>query len=87
MCSGQPLVASASRRPETSSACYTGSSFSLPLRGHSRSPSLPGDNTISATAEVADAVVERAQRIASYGLDFELPHLLVRRRVKSAVDR
>jgi ketosteroid isomerase-like protein len=40
---------------------------------------LPGDNTISGTAEGADAVVERAQRIASYGLDFELLHLLVSR--------
>jgi hypothetical protein len=65
----------------------TGRKRSLTLRRHSRSPSLPGDNTISGTADGADAVVERAQRIASYGLDFELPHLLVRRRVKSAVDR
>ncbi|GAA2611725.1 nuclear transport factor 2 family protein [Streptomyces axinellae] len=38
---------------------------------------LPGDNTISGTAEGGDAVVERAQQIASYGLDFELLHLLV----------
>ncbi|MBO8202869.1 nuclear transport factor 2 family protein [Streptomyces smyrnaeus] len=40
---------------------------------------LPGDNAISGTADGADAVVERAQLIASYGLDFELLHLLVSR--------
>ncbi|MCX3058219.1 nuclear transport factor 2 family protein [Streptomyces beihaiensis] len=40
---------------------------------------LPGDNTVSGTVVGADAVVERAQRIASYGLDFELLHLLVSR--------
>ena len=40
---------------------------------------LPGDNTVSGTADGADAVVERAQLIASYGLDFELLHLLVSR--------
>ncbi|MFD7919012.1 nuclear transport factor 2 family protein [Streptomyces sp. NPDC059740] len=40
---------------------------------------LPGDNTVSGTAEGADAVVERAQLIASYGLDFELLHTLVSR--------
>ncbi|WP_425578251.1 nuclear transport factor 2 family protein [Streptomyces albiaxialis] len=40
---------------------------------------LPGDNTISGTAEGADAVVERAKLIASYGLRFELLHLLVSR--------
>ena len=40
---------------------------------------LPGDNTISGTAKGADAVVERAQRIASYGLNFELLHVLVSR--------
>ncbi|MFJ9173997.1 nuclear transport factor 2 family protein [Streptomyces sp. NPDC102360] len=40
---------------------------------------LPGDNAVSGTADGADAVVERAQRIASYGLDFELLHLLVSR--------
>nr|WP_247698445.1 hypothetical protein [Streptomyces sp. RK75] len=38
-----------------------------------------GDNAISGTADGADAVVERAQLIASYGLDFELLHLLVSR--------
>ncbi|MFF8652669.1 nuclear transport factor 2 family protein [Streptomyces huasconensis] len=38
---------------------------------------LPGDNTISGTADGADAVVERAQRIAAYGVDFRLLHLLV----------
>ncbi|MFD8839506.1 MULTISPECIES: nuclear transport factor 2 family protein [Streptomyces] len=40
---------------------------------------LPGDNTISGTAVGADAVVERAQKIASYGLSFELLHILVSR--------
>jgi uncharacterized protein len=40
---------------------------------------LPGDNTISGMADGADAVVERAQRITSYGLNFELLHLLVSR--------
>ncbi|RCG23659.1 nuclear transport factor 2 family protein [Streptomyces diacarni] len=38
---------------------------------------LPGDNAISGTVDGADAVVERAQLIASYGLDFELLHILV----------
>ncbi|MGK4579944.1 nuclear transport factor 2 family protein [Kitasatospora sp. HPMI-4] len=40
---------------------------------------LPGDNTVSGTAVGADAVVERARRIASYGLNFELLHILVSR--------
>ena len=40
---------------------------------------LPGDNTISGTAHGADAVVERGRLIASYGLRFELLHLLVSR--------
>ncbi|CAL9647772.1 nuclear transport factor 2 family protein [Streptomyces albus] len=40
---------------------------------------LPGDNTISGTADGADAVVERARKIASYGLRFELLHILVSR--------
>jgi ketosteroid isomerase-like protein len=40
---------------------------------------LPGDNTISGTVEGADAVVERAKKIASYGLHFELLHILVSR--------
>ncbi|MBC2877561.1 MULTISPECIES: nuclear transport factor 2 family protein [Streptomyces] len=40
---------------------------------------LPGDNAISGTAEGADAVVERAEKIASYGVDFELLHILVSR--------
>ncbi|PHQ52379.1 ketosteroid isomerase [Streptomyces cinnamoneus] len=40
---------------------------------------LPGDNTISGTVVGADAVVERAQKIASYGLSFELLHVLVSR--------
>ena len=38
---------------------------------------LPGDNTISGTANGADAVVERARKITSYGLNFELLHVLV----------
>lgn len=40
---------------------------------------LPGDNTISGTVVGADAVVNRAQKIASYGLSFELLHVLVSR--------
>ncbi|MER5782127.1 nuclear transport factor 2 family protein [Streptomyces mobaraensis] len=40
---------------------------------------LPGDNAISGTAEGADAVVERAGKIASYGVHFELLHVLVSR--------
>ncbi|MBZ4319769.1 nuclear transport factor 2 family protein [Streptomyces huiliensis] len=40
---------------------------------------LPGDNTVSGTAEGADAVVERAKKIAGYGLHFELLHILVSR--------
>nr|BFD87384.1 nuclear transport factor 2 family protein [Streptomyces sp. Xyl84] len=40
---------------------------------------LPGDNTISGTADGAEEVVERAKKIASYGLDFELLHILVSR--------
>jgi ketosteroid isomerase-like protein len=40
---------------------------------------LPGDNTVSGTAVGAEAVVERAKKIASYGLDFELLHILVSR--------
>ena len=38
---------------------------------------LPGDNTVSGTAEGADNVVERAQKISGYGLNFELLHILV----------
>ncbi|MFI9047420.1 nuclear transport factor 2 family protein [Streptomyces sp. NPDC053427] len=41
--------------------------------------SLPGDNAISGTAAGGDAVVERAKKIASYGLNFELLHILVSR--------
>ena len=37
---------------------------------------LPGDNTISGTARGANAVVDRARKIASYGLNFELLHVL-----------
>jgi uncharacterized protein len=40
---------------------------------------LPGNNTISGTANGADAVVDRARKIASYGLNFELLHILVSR--------
>jgi hypothetical protein len=40
---------------------------------------LPGDNTISGTASGADAVVDRARKIANYGLNFELLHILVSR--------
>ncbi|WKE67654.1 MULTISPECIES: nuclear transport factor 2 family protein [unclassified Streptomyces] len=40
---------------------------------------LPGENTISGTVVGADAVVERARKIASYGLSFELLHILVSR--------
>ncbi|MER8114484.1 nuclear transport factor 2 family protein [Streptomyces sp. NPDC094031] len=40
---------------------------------------LPGDNTVSGTVVGADAVVERARKIASYGLSFELLHILVGR--------
>ncbi|MFH8345241.1 nuclear transport factor 2 family protein [Streptomyces sp. NPDC018045] len=38
---------------------------------------LPGDNTISGAARGADAVVERARKIAGYGLNFALLHILV----------
>jgi hypothetical protein len=41
---------------------------------------LSGDNTISGTAIGADAVVDRARKIAGYGLKFELLHILVSRR-------
>lgn len=40
---------------------------------------LPGDNAISGTAVGGDAVVERAQLIASYGLSFTLEHILLSR--------
>ena len=40
---------------------------------------LPGNNTISGTVSGADAVVERARKIAGYGLTFELLHILVSR--------
>jgi ketosteroid isomerase-like protein len=39
----------------------------------------PGDNTISGTASGADTVIERARKLASYGLKFELLHTLVSR--------
>ncbi|WP_246542678.1 nuclear transport factor 2 family protein [Paludibacterium yongneupense] len=37
---------------------------------------LPGDNTISSPAQGAEAIVERAQKIAGYQLEFELLHIL-----------
>lgn len=37
---------------------------------------LPGDNRISGPAQGGDAVVDRARLIASYGLKFELNHIL-----------
>ncbi|MDR6827680.1 ketosteroid isomerase-like protein [Bosea sp. BE271] len=40
---------------------------------------LPGDNAISGTAMGADAVVERAKLIASYGLSFKLENILLSR--------
>ncbi len=40
---------------------------------------LPGNNQISGTAEGIDAVIARAQLIASYGLSFALQHVLVSR--------
>lgn len=40
---------------------------------------LPGDNTVSGRAEGVEAVLDRAQLIASYGLTFTLEHTLVSR--------
>lgn len=40
---------------------------------------LPGDNAISGPAVGGDAVVERGQLIASYGLSFKLEHILLSR--------
>ncbi len=40
---------------------------------------LPGDNRISGSADGVEAVIERAQLIASYGLSFELKHVLLSR--------
>jgi uncharacterized protein len=40
---------------------------------------LPGSNRISGPAIGADAVVERAKLIASFGLNFELKHILLSR--------
>ena len=40
---------------------------------------LPGDNAISGRAEGAEAVIARAEFIASYGLTFTLEHVLVSR--------
>lgn len=41
--------------------------------------SLPGDNTISGPAEGIEAVIARAELIASYGLTFTLEHVLLSR--------
>lgn len=38
---------------------------------------LPGDNAVSGRVDGADAVLERAALIASYGVDFALEHILV----------
>lgn len=38
---------------------------------------LPGENTISGHVVGADAMVERAQKIASYGLNFALECVLI----------
>lgn len=40
---------------------------------------LPGDNRISGPAIGADEVVARARLIASFGLNFQLKHILVSR--------
>ncbi|WNG24860.1 nuclear transport factor 2 family protein [Cystobacter fuscus] len=40
---------------------------------------LPGDNAISGRIEGAEAVVAHVRKIASYGVKFELEHLLVSR--------
>jgi len=40
---------------------------------------LPGASAVSGTLAGADAVVEHVQRIASYGVRFELLHVLVSR--------
>ncbi len=40
---------------------------------------LPGENAISGRVEGGEAVVERGQKIASYGLNFALLHILVSR--------
>ena len=40
---------------------------------------LPGDNTISGPANGADAVVDHARKVAGYGVNFELLHILVSR--------
>jgi ketosteroid isomerase-like protein len=40
---------------------------------------LPGDNTVSGTAFGIEAVIDRAELIAGYGLTFELERVLVSR--------
>jgi ketosteroid isomerase-like protein len=39
--------------------------------------SLPGTSLISGEASGVDAVIDRAQRIVSYGLTFTLKHILI----------
>ncbi|GGL60785.1 hypothetical protein GCM10010129_00360 [Streptomyces fumigatiscleroticus] len=40
---------------------------------------LPGDNAISGTVHGPDTIADHAQKIASYGVNFELLHILVSR--------
>ncbi|MGW7695060.1 nuclear transport factor 2 family protein [Streptomyces asiaticus] len=40
---------------------------------------LPGDNAISGTAVGADAVIAQLQKVAGYGVHFELLHILTSR--------
>lgn len=40
---------------------------------------LPGDNAVSGVARGVDAVVAKARLIASYGLSFDLKHVLLSR--------
>ncbi|GJG86758.1 hypothetical protein tb265_19390 [Gemmatimonadetes bacterium T265] len=40
---------------------------------------LPGDNAVSGPAEGADAVVARARLIATYGMKFDLEHVVASR--------
>ena len=40
---------------------------------------LPGDNSVSGTAAGADAVIAQLQKVAGYGVHFELLHILTSR--------
>ncbi|GGZ29324.1 nuclear transport factor 2 family protein [Streptomyces poonensis] len=40
---------------------------------------LPGDNAVSGTVNGPGAIADHAQKIASYGVNFELLHILVSR--------